>query len=193
MSIINSIDKKVRQTTVIHENSFFTKADLYLKWAPFAAVALLQVFKIRTKDDLKQRLFILTLSEGILNSIVYPLKQLTNERRPDLSGKKKSFPSGHTATCFAGAELMREELKDNYPALALAGYGMAFTTGTLRILNKRHWLSDVVAGAVIGIISTRLTFLLYKKIKGYSGKKKKNGLKNVAVGQVKNTTYQEPA
>jgi membrane-associated phospholipid phosphatase len=35
----------------------------------------------------------------------------------------------------------------------------------LRLYNKKHWLSDVVGGAGVGILSTKLSYLLYPKIK----------------------------
>lgn len=44
------------------------------------------------------------------------------------------------------------------------GYTMAATTATLRLYKRKHWFSDVIAGAIIGIVSARLSYLLYKKI-----------------------------
>jgi membrane-associated phospholipid phosphatase len=41
---------------------------------------------------------------------------------------------------------------------------MAATTGYLRMYNNRHWLSDIVAGAGIGIASTKISYWLYPKI-----------------------------
>jgi membrane-associated phospholipid phosphatase len=46
----------------------------------------------------------------------------------------------------------------------IAGYAMAFSTGYLRMYNNKHWLSDVIAGAGIGIASTKLAYWLYPKI-----------------------------
>jgi membrane-associated phospholipid phosphatase len=47
---------------------------------------------------------------------------------------------------------------------ASSGYIIAATTGYLRIRNNKHWLSDVVAGAGTGILSTRLVYHFYPKI-----------------------------
>ena len=49
----------------------------------------------------------------------------------------------------------------------MAGYGVATATGVMRILNNRHWISDVMSGAGIGILSTELGYglgdLLFKE------------------------------
>ena len=70
------------------------------------------------------------------------------ERRPD-SPKHNSFFSGHTATAFTGAELVRIEYGWGYGA---AAYAMATSVGFLRVYNKRHWVGDVLAGAGVGIL-----------------------------------------
>ena len=46
----------------------------------------------------------------------------------------------------------------------LCGYAVAAATGYLRIYNDRHYINDVVAGACIGVISTKLAYWLYPKI-----------------------------
>ncbi|HRN46930.1 MAG TPA: phosphatase PAP2 family protein, partial [Niabella sp.] len=42
---------------------------------------------------------------------------------------------------------------------------VATGTGVLRMLNNRHWLGDVVAGAGIGIASTKLAYFIHDRIK----------------------------
>ena len=46
------------------------------------------------------------------------------------------------------------------PWFSVAGYGVATATGVMRVLNNRHWVSDVMSGAGIGIISTELGYAL---------------------------------
>lgn len=77
---------------------------------------------------------------------VYILKPLINEKRPN--GGHDSFPSGHTASAFAGAAFlqMRYGWKYGIPAYL----GAAFV-GYSRIESRNHWIQDVVAGAVLGI------------------------------------------
>lgn len=79
--------------------------------------------------------------------------------RPDYSSWN-SFPSGHTATAFVGAELLRVEYGQSYPWVAVGGYVVAAGTALLRIHHDRHWLGDVLAGAGVGISSVWLAYFL---------------------------------
>lgn len=71
--------------------------------------------------------------------------------RPDGSNNK-SFPSGHTATAFMAATMLHKEYGGRSPWYSIAGYSMATVTGVSRMLNNKHWLSDVLVGAGIGIL-----------------------------------------
>ena len=104
------------------------------------------------------------MSNVFLNSTVYFIKNTSHQQRPDGSSYT-SFPSGHTAEAFASAEFLRQEYKDVSPWYGVAGYAAATATGLLRIYNNKHWMSDVVAGAGIGIASTKLAYWLYPSIK----------------------------
>lgn len=65
-----------------------------------------------------------------------------------------SFPSGHTSAAFAAASVFGAELDRTGAAGAGAArpvlYGVASLVGAARMYNDRHWLSDVVAGALLG-------------------------------------------
>ena len=65
------------------------------------------------------------------------------------------------STAFANAEIIHQEFKDRSAWYSVAGYSLAVSTGAMRMLNNRHWLSDVVAGAGVGILSTRLAYVIY--------------------------------
>ena len=91
--------------------------------------------------------------------------------RPD-GTSFNSFPSGHTATAFMGAELMNQEYKHQSIWYSIAGYTVATGTGVFRMYNNRHWLSDVVAGAGVGILSAKAGYWLYPYVsKLFNGKK----------------------
>ena len=94
---------------------------------------------------------------------VNTLKTTSKVERPDGS-TRNSFPSGHTATAFMGAEFLREEYWDVSPWIGISGYVVAAGTGFFRMYNNRHWLTDVLAGAGIGILSTRAAYWLYPTI-----------------------------
>ncbi|MDH3734704.1 MAG: phosphatase PAP2 family protein [Gemmatimonadota bacterium] len=69
---------------------------------------------------------------------------------------KWSFPSGHTSTVFALATTVSLELGDDAPWVPFVAYPIAAWTGVSRVLDKKHWLTDVVAGAAVGIFSARV-------------------------------------
>jgi len=48
-------------------------------------------------------------------------------------------------------------------AFVLMSFTIAIATGYLRMYNNKHWLGDVLTGAVIGIMSTRLSYWVYEK------------------------------
>lgn len=71
---------------------------------------------------------------------------------------ENSFPSGHTTLAFAGAAfttyLFGQYFPDSAWRFAVAGisFGIAATTGALRIASGNHFLTDVLTGAVIGTL-----------------------------------------
>ncbi len=73
-----------------------------------------------------------------------------------------SFPSGHTTASFAAATAFSQEINRLHPRQAKLTtpllYGIATLVGGARVYNDRHWLSDVVAGALIGhFVGGRIT------------------------------------
>ena len=100
--------------------------------------------------------FSYAIMAGLVNSIKYTAKEM----RPDGS-TANSWPSGHTATAFVGATILHKEYGMTVsPWYSVAGYGVATATGIMRVLNNRHWVSDVLSGAGIGIVSTELGYAL---------------------------------
>lgn len=90
----------------------------------------------------------LALALGRSFFITQGLKFAVNEKRPN--GGSHSFPSGHTSFAFTGAEFIRKEYgwKWGIPAYLLAGY-----VGYSRVESNAHYTHDVLAGALIGILS----------------------------------------
>lgn len=131
--------------------------DDFTQWVPAASVYALNAIGIKGKHALKERSIILATSYLIMSSTVFSVKSLTKVERPDGS-TNNSFPSGHTANAFAGAEFMWQEYKDQSVWYGISGYAVATGTGLFRIYNNRHWLTDVVTGAGIGILSTKIAY-----------------------------------
>ncbi|MBA4167611.1 MAG: phosphatase PAP2 family protein [Chitinophagaceae bacterium] len=143
---------------------FLTHVDNYLQFSPGLAVFGLNALGIKGKNNFRDRSIIYGLTTLLSTAIVFPIKNITKVQRPDKSGFN-SFPSGHTTMAFASAEFLRQEYKDVSPWYGIAGYTVAAATGALRMYNNKHWLSDVVAGAGLGILSTRLVYAVYPSIK----------------------------
>ena len=100
------------------------------------------------------------MSYAIMAGFVNGIKYSAKEMRPDGS-TANSWPSGHTATSFVGATILHKEYGlTRSPWFSIAGYGVATATGIMRVLNNRHWISDVMSGAGIGIMSTELGYAL---------------------------------
>jgi len=88
--------------------------------------------------------------------------------RPD-TGAPDSFPSGHTAQAFAAATFMHKEYGKQNIWYSIGAYSLATGIGAFRIMNNRHWVSDVLVGAGIGIFSTNMAYLTHQN---HWGKKK---------------------
>lgn len=138
--------------------------DNYLQYAPTVAIYGLNAAGIHGINNFRDRTMLLGIANLLMGITVNVTKNITGETRPDGSDNR-SFPSGHTATAFAAAECMRQEYKDRSPLYGIAGYSAAVVTGYFRISNNKHWMSDVVAGAGVGIASAKLAYWMYPAIK----------------------------
>lgn len=129
--------------------------DDYLQYAPLASVYGLSLLGADAKHNYVDRTLELAVSYIAVGVMVNAIKYTVREPRPDGSANN-SFPSGHTATTFMGAELVRIEYGDESPWYSVGAYAVATTVGVLRVYNERHWFTDVFAGAGVGILSARI-------------------------------------
>jgi membrane-associated phospholipid phosphatase len=67
-----------------------------------------------------------------------------------------SFYSGHTTMAFAMAAALSEEI--DHTAATVILYSAASLAGYSRMHDDQHWLSDVVAGAALGIASAKFVY-----------------------------------
>lgn len=67
-----------------------------------------------------------------------------------------SYPSGHTAHAFSLATVLTRRFGPTNPWVPYTVYGFATATAVSRVLERRHWVTDVVAGAAIGTLAGRL-------------------------------------
>lgn len=133
--------------------------DDFSQYTPLLSIYVLDLAGIKARHNLRERLFVSGVSYAIMATTVYTIKSTGNVWRPDNSANN-SFPSGHAATAFAGAELLWQEYKDQSIWYGIAGYTVAAGTGFFRMYNNKHWFSDVVMGAGIGMLSTKIGYWL---------------------------------
>ncbi|MDR6340727.1 membrane-associated phospholipid phosphatase [Filimonas zeae] len=162
-SVLENWNTEVHERVAVDHPEKKIHIDDYLQWSPAVAVYALNLTGIKGKHRIIDRTFLFGLSNLIQGGVTHVVKRAVQEPRPDKSNNL-SFPSGHTATAFANAEFMRMEYKDVSPWYGIAGYAAAATTGYLRMYNNRHWLSDVIAGAGVGILSTQAAYFLYPRV-----------------------------
>lgn len=102
------------------------------------------------------------------------VKRLVDRTRPNLiegqdyemrQGRRTahdhtSFPSGHTASSVAVACALGRD----YPAAAPAAVTAAAIIGTAQVGASRHYASDVIAGAAIGILADAAVDLVFRRL-----------------------------
>lgn len=130
--------------------------DDYLQYAPIATHLALCLTPVKAKYSAGERVAAAVVAYASMGVLVNSLKYTVREMRPDGS-RRNSFPSGHTATAFMGAELVRAEYGWG---IGSAAYIAATTVAFMRIYNNRHWMGDVLGGAAVGIISARIGYWL---------------------------------
>ena len=157
-------EKRIHAYFLEHDAFFKTKVDSLFKWIPYAATFTAHLFGARTRSGWLRQILIAGAAEGMRYLLTDSIKNISTERRPLPYVDHRSFPSGHASSSFAGACFMCTELSESMPVLSVAGYACAVTTAVLRLMKSRHWLKDVVAGAIIGVASVKLAFAAADKI-----------------------------
>ena len=115
---------------------------------------------IAKNDRAKAVAFDAFVSSLIASKVVTPaLKQIAGRDRPSEVdgafefGGGSSFPSNHATQAFAVASVIAAHHDSRW--VDGAAYGVATLVGASRIYDDAHWVSDVVAGAVIGVTTGR--------------------------------------
>ena len=64
------------------------------------------------------------------------------------------MPSGHTSSAFGFAASLADDVHPLWAKIGL--YTLATGTAWSRVYDNKHWTSDVVFGALVGITSAKL-------------------------------------
>ncbi|QMU30351.1 phosphatase PAP2 family protein [Adhaeribacter radiodurans] len=141
--------------------NFKTKVDDYLIFAPFVELALAYSLQFEGNHDYLNTGILILKAEAINAVMVFGLKSITKQERPN-GENSYSFPSGHTAHAFLAASIIHSELRHRSQWFGIGAYTIATGVGALRMLNNKHWQSDVFAGAGVGILSSHLAYLSHR-------------------------------
>lgn len=154
-------------------SSYQVTIDDYTQYAPVATLYLADVLGIKSKHHWFDQTKYLLISNAISAGITHTLKNVISKTRPN--GLDHAFPSGHTTLAFTNAAVLYNEFSETSPLVAYSGYAFAVTTGTFRMLNNKHWLSDVLVGAGIGMAVTHLVYY-FEPLKNFNPFKKAEGV-----------------
>lgn len=158
-ALATTIDKRIQETRQANMSSFSYHFDDYLQYAPMAAMFGMKLAGVKGRSNWGEMMTADVFSAALMAGVVNGLKYTVKRDRPNHS-KNNSFPSGHTATAFMAATMLYKEYKDLSPWVGIGAYSAATLVAAGRMMNNRHWLSDVLAGAGIGIMSTEVGYIL---------------------------------
>lgn len=164
--VMKPFDDDFRRLRNGYARSFAYHYDDYLQYLPMATMFGMKAFGVQSRSSWGRMLVSDAFSAALMATAVNSLKYSCRVMRPDGS-TRNSFPSGHTASAFMAATMLHKEYGHLSPWVSVGAYSVATFTGISRQLNNRHWASDVMVGAGIGILATELGYLfadlIYKK------------------------------
>lgn len=138
--------------------NFHSEIDNYTQYVPLALTLGLHLGGYEGRSDWPRFWASSAMSAAIMAGLVNGIKYTAKEMRPDGSSRN-AWPSGHTATAFLAATILHKEYgMTRSPWFSVGAYALATATGVMRVLNNRHWISDVLSGAGIGILSVELGY-----------------------------------
>lgn len=145
-------DIQTRITTSIPED-----VDNYARYLPIPFIYGLQFAGIKPASSIVKRTGVIALTYIVSDLIVHRTKKATKSVRPN--GEENSFPSQHTNQSFLAASILHHEYVGSSTAVSAVGYACAASVAVLRVARDRHWSSDVLVGAAVGMFTTNLVYL----------------------------------
>lgn len=162
----DTLDISIRDAVIgMNGGNVDTKLDDYIQYVPVAGHLVLGGFGAPSRLNFTDRFIENALGHLVLAVLSGGGKELFHTLRPN-EVDYKSFPSGHTAQVFIGAELMR---LDYGPYWGAGAYAIGCMVAVMRIYRNWHWFSDVIMGAGLGILAARCGQLLLVPFKNLVG------------------------
>ncbi len=138
---------------------FRFKYDDYMQYAPAGVMLVMKACTYESRSSWGRMLVSDAFSTAVMAAAVNGLKYTVQRPRPDGS-RNNSFPSGHTATSFMTATMLHMEYGWRSPWFSIGAYTVATASGVSRILNNKHWMTDIIGGAAVGIGAVHLGYYL---------------------------------
>lgn len=132
------------------------RVDDYLQYVPLAAYLGLEYCGLKAQRPIVDRTLTAATGFVLMSAVTFGAKKSVRAERPDGSDLS-SFPSGHAARAFLGAELIRSDY-GTWPGVG--AYVVATGVSAMRLAGQRHWVNDLLAGAGIGVLSARAALWL---------------------------------
>lgn len=151
-----SIKNEIVEERNEHLFGFTNHLDDYAQFFPFVAIYGFEIAGMKPRTDWQNRTAIMVKGQILNLGLVYVLKTTLKKTRPD--GTAYSFPSGHTANVFAGATMLAIEYGEHYKWVPYVAYAGATAVGVMRMANNKHYISDVLFGAGLGILSMKAAY-----------------------------------
>lgn len=139
--------------------------DDFIQYAPLVLDLGLGLTGVKAEHCFLDRTIEAALAYASCGIINLTAKNIFKSERPN-EANNQSFPSGHCATVFTGAELVRREYGWGWGAGA---YGVATAVAIMRMYRNWHWFGDVLAGAGVGILSANIGCWLLQPTKNLFG------------------------
>lgn len=150
------------------------RIDDVVQYIPIAEMYLADILKVESRNHWFDQSKYLFISQLVSSLITHGLKDAIHKTRPDGS-ENNSMPSGHSSFAFVNATVLYNEFNNTSPLLAYSGYAFAATTGVFRVINNKHYISDVLVGAGIGILVTNLVYY-FEPLKNFNPFKKSENI-----------------
>ncbi|MEO0150421.1 MAG: phosphatase PAP2 family protein [candidate division WOR-3 bacterium] len=163
-----NLDERIRNYSLNYKNDFLNSSFNFLNELGEGQYHIIGYsvlyFISKLKNDEKLEKFSINGLKSFLisGSTVLGLKYIFGRARPytdegslsfktfNLNNDYQSFPSGHTIIAFTTASYLSSQLNNKF--ISVLSYSLAIGVGMARIYKDQHWFSDVIAGAVLGII-----------------------------------------
>ena len=140
----------------------------YIQYSPAVLMLGIKACGVEGRSDWQRMTVTDAIAVAAMVAATGCLKYTVRRERPDGSSRT-SFPSGHAARAFMTATMLHKEYGQTVsPWFSVAGYGAAAATGLMRVSENNHWVSDILAGAGIGIYSVELAYTLSDLLYGES-------------------------